>query len=176
MVVRGATYERVPLDFYATPPEATRVLLDHIRFRAQVVDPCKGDGAILKVLRKAGYQAKGSDIKIGYDFLNDKWLWPGSDIVTNPPFGPGGRTAVRFIERALEVTGRRTAMLLPADFDSGKTRVRVFRDCHQFAMKIILLNRIRWFNNTPGAGNSAWYLWDRNYRSTPTLAYALQKF
>ena len=180
MVVRGATYERRPLDFYQTPGETTRVLFNFARFGERVVDPCCGDGAILKTLKEQGYKkATGDDLIQGYDFLLHPWRWAGADIVTNPPFGPGGRTAVKFIERALEVTTLhqgKVALLLPVDFDSGKTRTHVFRDCPQFSLKIVLLNRIRWFNGISGASNHCWSLWDHRHKGPPVIAYAVQDF
>jgi len=180
MVERGAKYPRKPNDLYETPPEATRTLLALARFRHEVCDPCKGGGAILKVLRAHGFSANGDDIVKGYDFLTDPFKWKGSDIITNPPFGPGGRTAVLFVRRALQVTRPwkgKVAMLLPADFDSGKTRLPIFGDCREFDRKIILLNRVRWFNGVSGSSNHAWYVWKHNRSpGLPTVSYALQEF
>ena len=179
MVVRGATYERIPLDLYETPTEATYVLLDKVRFRTNVVDPCRGGGKIVRVLRKFGYEADGSDITRGFDFLCSEWRWPGADIVTNPPFGPGGRTAVQFVLRALAVTRPhrgKVAMLLPVDFDSGKTRAPIFGEYSQFKMKIVLLNRIRWFDGVSGASNHCWCLWDHRHEGPPIIQYALQEY
>jgi hypothetical protein len=179
MVIRGATYERPPLDFFQTPDETTHVVFNFAKFKELVVDPCSGNGAILKILKRQGYKAAGGDLIRGYDFLLHKWRWPGADILTNPPFGPGGRTAVKFIERSLEVTADhrgKVALLLPVDFDSGKTRAHVFRDCPQFACKIVLLNRIRWFNNIAGSTNHCWCLWDYKHKGSPTISYAEQEW
>jgi hypothetical protein len=38
------------------------------------------------------------------------------------------------------------ALLLPVDFDSAKTRARFFADCHDYVGKIVLLKRIKWFD------------------------------
>jgi hypothetical protein len=179
-------------------------LLDRIDFRSKVIDPCAGDGAVMNTLSDKGHITFGCDIEplvgapkgvLTMDFLLDPWPWGGMsfDIITNPPYGTQGRLAVKFIERAIEVTRKKkgkVAMLLPADFDSASSRVHIFRDCREFAYRIPLLYRIKWFTEPPacykckatgmivgvtcprckGAGfkdsspaeNHAWYVWDHN--------------
>lgn len=179
MTIRGANYPRREHDFYATPPETTRVLLDMIKFGPRVCDPARGNGAIEKVLKEYGYQVSGSDLNKGYNFLTDRYLWPGRDIVTNPPFGPGGRTAMQFVTQAIEVTRKhkgKVAMLLPVDFDSGKTRMTIFGENQHFSRKIVLVNRIRWFNGKSGSINHAWFIWDHKHVGLPRLRYAAQKY
>ena len=56
-------------------------------------------------------------------------------IITNPPYGSGGREAVRFIKHALTLVPR-TLMLLRADFDSAVSRVHIFRDEPRFAFSL----------------------------------------
>jgi hypothetical protein len=179
MTVRGANYPRKENDFYATPAETTRALLNAVRFTRIVVDPASGMGAILTVLKQYGYAAYGSDLKKKYDFLIDRFHWKNCDIVTNPPFGTQGRTAVQFVTRALQVTKPwhgKVAMLLPVDFDSGKTRTPIFRDCRQFALKLTLINRIRWFDNVSGSTNHAWFVWDHKHAGSPRLRYVEQQY
>jgi hypothetical protein len=88
----------------------------------------------------------GTDILDSHDFLNGCTPPPTYDaIVSNPPYGWIGKTALKFIEQALEFT-RPTqgavAMLLKVDFDGGKTRSHVFADC---PAKVVLTERIGWF-------------------------------
>ena len=71
------------------------------------------------------------------------------------------------------------AMLLRVDFDSGKTRVHLFRDNAAFTHKIVLLDRVVFFERDDGTAeapsdNHSWYLWDtrRVYRRPPTISYA----
>jgi hypothetical protein len=103
-------------------------------------------------------------------------------LVTNPPFGKGGRLAVAFIAAGLRrlPIGAMLALLLPADFDSAKTRVRYFGDCPYFVAKIVLTKRIVWFSRRDGIReapkeNSAWYIWQRDplrVRRPPVVLYA----
>ena len=105
-------------------------------------------------------------------------------FVTNPPFGKGGRLATAFIAAGLRrlPIGGTLALLLPCDFDSGKTRSRFFGDCPDFVGKIVLRRRVKWFEHpdpdkaaiTPKE-NSAWFLWNRSpirVRRPPVILYA----
>jgi hypothetical protein len=96
-------------------------------------------------------------------------------LITNPPYGEGrrGELAVRFIEHALKLMVPRIAMLLRVDFDSAFSRQHIFCRCSQFAGKIILLNRIKWFEGPSGpSDNHAWFLWNRANLGPPTIRYA----
>lgn len=124
---------------------------------------------MLKVFEEFEYTPIGFDLDpwppySKLDFLKQPFpIWhKGCDFVCNPPYGTQGRTAIAFIARALEITKEwdgSIAMLLPVDFDSAKTRAPWFRDHPAFAMRIVLLNRIKWFNNQGGSTVHAWYLW-----------------
>jgi hypothetical protein len=176
MVIRGAKYPRKKDEFYRTPPETTHAMLKIVAFDRPVCDPACGDGAIMQVLTIWDIAAKGRDLKDGYNFLTDPFPWPDCDIVTNPPFGPGGKTALLFVQRALQVCKGTIVMLLPVDFDSGKTRAGIFRDCKQFACKIVLLNRIRWFNGVSGSTNHAWFVWYHKFKGFPRILYTEQDY
>ena len=92
-------------------------------------------------------------------------------IVTNPPYGIGGRLASQFIAHAIELVPL-VAMLLRIDFDGGKTRTHLFRDCPVFAQKIVLLDRIMWFPGDVGPStNHAWFIWNERHRGPATIGY-----
>jgi hypothetical protein len=63
-------------------------------------------------------------------------------------------------------------LLLKVDFDSGKTRIDLFRDQLTFASKILLLDRIKWFEGPNPSDNHALYVWDRSHRGEPWIKYA----
>src|SRR5262249_35920163 len=121
----------------------------------RVWDPCdRGFGQLVATLRARGLDAIGTVA----DFLALAAAPAGvSDLITNPPYGSNGRgeLAVRFIEHALELQIPRIAMLLRADFDSALTRQHLFRLNPNFAGKVILLNRIRWFAGPSSPSESA---------------------
>lgn len=106
--------------------------------------------------------------------------------ITNPPFGPKGKTAEAFIARGLQLLGdgftNFVALLLPHDFDSAKTRAHLFGDCPYFTGKITLRRRVKWFEHPDPARrkrnpkeNTDWYLFERrlhNDRRPPFILYA----
>ncbi len=118
------------------------------------------------------------------DFLSNRTpsgLLHCHKTITNPPFGPRGKTAEAFIERCLQlITAGYTdfaALLLPLDFDAAKTRTHLFGDCPYFAGKITLRRRVKWFEhpNQPRRNpkeNSGWFYWSRAARRPPIILYA----
>lgn len=109
---------RVLHDFYPTPPEGTRALLSVEQFDGPIWEPACGDGAIAKVLSKAGYHVTSTDlINRGYGTHGVNFLAEttarAKHIVTNPPYGRG--LADQFVLHALRLTrptGGSVTMLL----------------------------------------------------------------
>lgn len=121
--------DRADLDFYATAPEAVRMLTEMEQFSGRILEPSCGTGHISEELIKAGYHVTSRDLADrGYgdmaDFLSpDNTVWDG-DIVTNPPYA----FAQEFVEKALDIipTGRKVAMFLKLTFLEGKKRASLF--------------------------------------------------
>jgi hypothetical protein len=114
----GQSPLRVPFDFYATPPEATRALLSVEQFDGPIWEPACGDGRISRVLAETGHAVVSTDLidrgygTAGVDFLREQ-APRAKHIVTNPPYGGG--LADKFIGKALILareTGGKVAMLL----------------------------------------------------------------
>jgi hypothetical protein len=135
-------------------------------------------GLIVKAFRDHGFDAVGTDIAAGNDFLNGCIAPTTYDaLVTNPPYGSGGRIAQQFIDQALEFTRPKkgaVAMLLKVDFDSGKTRRHLFAACRAFVGKVVLTERIVWFEPAIAgpSDNHAWALWSWKHVGRPTIFYA----
>ncbi len=111
--------ERASLEFYPTPPEATRALLSVEKFEGCIWEPACGNGDISKVLKEAGLEVVSTDLAKrkygmgGIDFLKTKKPL-AKNIITNPPYGKHG-LADAFIRKALtytQKTGGKVAMLL----------------------------------------------------------------
>lgn len=109
---------RDPYEFYVTPPEGIRALLSVEQFEKAIWEPCCGNGAIARVLTRAGYQVTATDLidrgygEGGINFLTETTP-RASTIVSNPPYGRG--LADRFIHKALgfvRETGGTVAFLL----------------------------------------------------------------
>jgi hypothetical protein len=168
MVQRISDYERQPRDLYETPEWVTRALLRSRLvpfYKLQWWEPACASGKIAKEVNAVF----ASDLVTSYgatmDFLSstEKNIpYVVNAIITNPPFN---KMAEKFIRHGLRFMehGRIVfmAMLLPIDFDSGKTRRDMFGDCVYFAGKGVLTSRIV-FIDKPGASpttNHAWYTW-----------------
>jgi hypothetical protein len=172
MSQRPSGYARQPDENYTTPLWVVATLLTQFRAPIRCAwDPCAGSGKLVAALRAQGINAVGTT----EDFLTVAAPPPEVDsVITNPPYGPNkrGELAVRFIEHALKLPVLRVAMLLRVDFDSAFNRQHIFRRCPDFAGKIILLNRIRWFEGPSGpSDNHSWFLWDRSHLGPPTIHY-----
>jgi hypothetical protein len=175
MSQRNSGYQRQPDDVYETPPWVTQIVAEYLRLHClNIWDPANGPGSkIAQVLRKNGFRV----VATNNDFLSE--IAPSYDridaIVTSPPYGNRGRLACQFIAHALELAPI-VAMLLRVDFDSAKTRVKLFRDCRTFVHKIVLLDRIVWFEREDASDNPsdthAWYIWNRRHQGLPTIIYA----
>jgi hypothetical protein len=188
-------YARVERDLYPTPSWVIGALAEHVDLTGLTVwEPACGDGRMAEALRGAGCKCvfatdiidHGSPQDYVLDFLSGEAPPPLLDpidlICTNPPFGQGGKLATAFIARGLEriKRGGLLALLLPCDFDSAKTRSRYFGDCPEFVGKIVLRERIVWFQRSDGIReapkeNSAWFIWQRalfRVRRPPIILYA----
>jgi hypothetical protein len=173
MSQRISGYQRQLGDVYETPSWVTNILVPHLAPCRHVWDPCDGPSSkIAKALRHEGLKVTATN----GDFLA-KTVLPKIDIdgvATSPPYGTSGRLACAFIAHALELVST-VAMLLRVDFDSGKTRTHLFGGCPSFVGKIVLLDRITWFERPGAAGpsdNHAWFIWSAQHRGAPIISYA----
>ena len=183
-------YQRSPRDFYPTRQAwVTQGLLAHIDVGGlNVLEPAAGEGHMAEVLKAAGaasvfcndIEDRGYPLDQISDYTTADFPKQFDAIITNPP--QGGRTSIlfkRFIETGLAYIGERggtLALLLPTDFDSAKTRGRLFADCPLFAAKIVLMGRIVWFERDDGdheapKENHAWYVWRHGHRGPPNILY-----
>ena len=184
MSQRNSGYEKKDLEAYFTPAWVTHCLLDEIDFKGGVFDPCCGDGQIIKACLEAGHHADGSDIHYyGFkpgeaDFLEMKELPRDCiNIITNPPYGEQGKLAEAFIEKAISLvckSGGMAAFLLRKDFDSARTRQRLFNTNSHFVAEITLLKRIQWTNLIHTASpsqNHSWFVWNSRCKGGPARKY-----
>lgn len=107
-------FERIDGDFYSEPSWVSERLFKVERFVGLVWDPASGLGTILKSARAAGLANFASDIA-GHgqgptqDFLTAPAPTDVFSVVTNPPF----KLARAFVERALTLGARKTAVIFP---------------------------------------------------------------
>lgn len=120
------------LDFFPTPPWATRALCEHVlggkaRLSVRSVwEPACGMGHMARPLAEYFGEVEASDIHpYGFGALDDflfvlKPIDPPHWIITNPPF----RLAAQFIEHAREIAAAGVAMLVRTAFLEGVQRYR----------------------------------------------------
>lgn len=126
----GAGYpeRRKPYDFYPTPPEVTRALLDLVqpilRPDSIIWEPACGDGDMQNAIAERGYSVVGTDIQSGFDFLTMEPPFDFNWIITNPPFS----SSEAFIRRAYS-TGKPFCMLLKSQYWHSAKRFSLFQEC-----------------------------------------------
>jgi hypothetical protein len=120
------------LDFFPTPPWATRALCEHViiptprggRVAPIAWDPAAGDGAMVKPLTEYFSRVEASDVHdYGQEYAVHDFLMPflprgiaSPDwIVVNPPF----RLAEQFIWRALAISAVGVAVIVRSVFAEG---------------------------------------------------------
>lgn len=162
------------LDFFPTPPWATRALLRHVlpsvldgMHLSSAWDPCCGEGHMAEVLCEDIAIVKASDVfdyGKGYlvaDFLDaDTKILPRCDLIAmNPPFN----AALAFAEKAF-TQATVVAMLLRTAWIEGEDRYsRLFRDrpptvFAPFVERVAML-RGRWEPLASSATSYAWFVW-----------------
>lgn len=176
--------DRSKLDFYATPPLATKKLLELEEFSNNIWEPACGMNHITKELEIFGvYNVKTSDINdmIGdgsvelIDFLNYNGKFDG-DIITNPLY----KFAQEFVEKAIDTIteGHKVAMFLKLQFLEGKRRKQLF---DKYPPKIVYISSSRLgcsetgnFNDDGNIGSAiayCWYIWEKGYNGDTILKW-----
>ena len=177
MSQRASGYARRANEDYPTPAWVARAIAPRLRKVGvkTVWEPARGAGSLADALAAEGFNVVATtDDFLRHTHPPDRLI---DAIVTNPPYGDDrrGQLACDFIRHALTLRVNLVAMLLRVDFDSGKTRVDLFRDNPAFAGKVVLLDRIKWFPGDSGpSDNHAWFTWHRrgHLTASPRLAYA----
>jgi hypothetical protein len=180
--IHGSGYDRQSQDFYPTPDWVTEALLKHVTLRSSVWEPCCGDGAMARVLERAGHKVVATDLvdrgfgRGGVDFFECTAFPAGCrTMVTNPPYGDGGQMVRRtntslgmqnFVRHALDLTVRangQLALLVRFPWMAGK-RAATLISSGPLSRVIVLPKRIQWFDmgerTNAGQHHHAWLFWD----------------
>jgi len=177
--------DRSEYDYYATPPEAVRMLLELETFGHSIWEPACGEGHISEVLKECGYNVFSTDIiKRGYesdiiDFLSfDSEGSPTKyDIITNPPYSK----AQQFIEKALRVVRPKgkVAMFLKIQFLEGKSRKEFFKRYPPIRIWVssdrLFCAKNGEFPTNPrdrrGSICYAWFIWQHGYNGDTIIKW-----
>ena len=172
---------RTGLDFYPTPPWATRALIEHVRLGAgiRVLEPAAGAGSMVGPLAEAGCEVTASDIHdygAGYptsDFLSAppparRYDW----MITNPPFRLGEAFALQGLHHA-----DNAALLCRLAWLETKARWEHLWDKAPFAEVLVFTERVVLVKGRlPGPRDTtatayAWFVFRRGHHGPPTVAW-----
>lgn len=162
-------FERLPRDLYPTPYEAVIPLLSHLPKATQFIEPCAGDGRLIRHLEKHGHicryacdiepQAEGIE-KRDVLMFGGKFV-PHDMIITNPPW-----------ERNIDGTGPLHDMIRAFSdqsptwllFDAGWMHTKQAAAFKRICRKIVSIGRVKWFEGTENGGkeDACWYLFQKH--------------
>jgi len=163
---KRSDFERKPRDFYPTPMEAVKPLLEHLPKDFTFAEPCAGNGALIEHLETKGICMWASDIepqadgihKNDYSNVGFDELIESEYVITNPPWDR------KILHPMIEYFSPKikTWLLFDADWMHTKQSVPYMAMC----IKIVSVGRIKWFGNMTGKDNCAWYLFDKKVNNT----------
>lgn len=182
---------RVENDYYATNPEAVKMLLGQYKFNGtKMLEPCVGAGHIANAVKSfVGYEnidITGVDI-VNYDYNNtiisDFLAWNSGTkfdfIISNPPYS----MAQEFIEHGFELLkdNGQMAMFLKIQFLEGAKR-KLFFNKYPPRYIYVFRNRMPVWNNgqpkDPKTGKKwattmchAWFVWENGFNGEPIIRW-----
>ena len=165
---KRSSFERRPQDAYATPAEAVKPLLPHLRPRTRYSEPCCGDGALIGHLEDAGHLcnfwcdiapppegewSRQMDALALESCIGECWI-------TNPPWR---RDMLHPLITHLSSLAP-AWLLMDAEWMNTKQAVPFLPWCH----RIVAIGRVRWIPDTSMSSKDSccWYLFDQ---TTPRL-------
>ncbi|WP_103173743.1 SAM-dependent methyltransferase [Paracoccus sp. SY] len=160
---KRSNFLRIERDFYPTPAEAVAPLLPHLDAGSTFIEPCAGDGALIRHLEAAGHrciraidiapQAEG--IEAGDALTVNFGPCRGDICVTNPPWR-------RDLLHALipHFAAQRETWLL---FDADWLHTRQSAPFLPYLRKVVSVGRVKWIPGSKHTGkeNAAWFCFDR---------------
>lgn len=171
---KRSTFDRKDKDFYETPRNAVVPLAKHLSGKCNYVEPCVGEGALLKHLSvlcpKSLCWGVYDDDPSKYDFTSSKadartrkYIEPINFFITNPPWT---RSILHPIINNL-ASQKPTWLLFDADWMHTKQSAEYIKYC----VKVVSIGRVKWFPDSKSVGkdNCCWYLFDKNHTGPTTF-------
>jgi hypothetical protein len=178
--------DRVAHDFYATPIESTRKILDKEKLFGAVLEPACGNGAISKeiICTYPNIELYSSDlVDRGYglprneDFLKSKMTLDSIDIViTNPPFN----LFQEFAEKALEIARYKVILFGKLQALEGQKRATFMENSPLRTVYVFKARQNPLRNGSPLDENGkpwastmafAWFVWEIGYVGKPMIEW-----
>lgn len=180
--------KRVDNDFYATNPEAVKILFKNYTFDAvTILEPCVGEGHIAKtvneILNKREITVldlvdRGYPNTIIQDFLTWKTDKRFDGIITNPPYS----LAQEFAEKGFQLLENHGKMVLflKLQFLEGKKRKEFFKKYPPKYIYVFSSRMATWNNGKPLDPNGkkwattmchAWFIWEKGFNGEPIIRW-----
>lgn len=159
MLGKRSNFERRERDFYPTPMGAVRPLIKHIRPMIYV-EPCAGDGALVRHLRNYGFKCvSASDIEprdssvTQSDVLDGITLNGAESVITNPPWQRD------ILHRIIEICTQEKQVESWLLFDSDWMHTKQARPYLPYCDEIVAVGRVKWIEDSKHTGkdNCCWY-------------------
>jgi hypothetical protein len=157
---KRSNFARVERDYYPTPYEAVIPLLNHLPATFNFIEPCAGDGRLIKhiganCIDAYDIEPQHADIRVG-DVFDTPNIKPDL-FITNPPWD---RKVLHLVIEHLSSIAP-TWLLFDADWMHTKQSSELIKQC----VKIVSVGRVKWIEGSKmtGKDNCAWYLFDANF-------------
>lgn len=177
------------LDFFPTPPWATRALFEFVLKRSphyiagqRAWEPAAGEGHMAEVLREFFADVFASDIHDygrGYvvgdylgTLLRSECPFPPDWVISNPPFNE----AADFLSRALAEAKSGVALLLRLSWLEGAERWReIFRHTPPTTVAVfagrVAMVKGKWDPGASSATAYAWFIWNFQEKQHKALSW-----
>lgn len=177
----STTRYRVEEDYYATPFESVKKILNEIELKGNILEPACGEGHIVKILKEyyPNNEIIATDLIQRNDlfdcgiignvnFLNTEYEKKFDNIITNPPFN----LIQEFIEKALSITNDKVIIFAKIQLLEGKKRKELFKNT---PLKYVYVfserqNPLRNGNELDENGKPwsstmcfAWFVWEKGF-------------
>lgn len=158
---KRTNFKKIERDFYPTKdPDAVKPLLRHLPEGFTYVEPCCGDGSLVKLLGVKNCVGAYDIVPQGFGVKRDLFeikQCHADMFITNPPW-----TWAVLKEIIPHLSGiAPTWLLLNADLAHNKRMGVFMKKC----VKIVSVGRVSWMNNgKKGFENAAWYLFDEQHK------------
>lgn len=162
---KRSNFERIPRDFYSTPKEAVIPLLPHLKGYTTYIEPCAGDGTLIKHIPLECVLATDINPRnegriaaiLKKDVLNytQQDLRDAECFITNPPWDRDIlHPLIHQLSKFLP-----TWLLFDADWMHTRQSSELIKRCR----RIVSVGRVKWIpgSKMTGKDNCCWYLFDR---------------
>lgn len=174
-------------DFYGTPPYCVGLIWPHVRTSGPILDPCAGDGSMVRFLRaqsptsvinaieidaERAPRVDGANSVIRENFLlmPTEMIPQAELVITNPPYSK----AIEFVERSLSVATRTVAMLLRLNFLGSMKRYEFFRSAMPDVY--VISKRPSFTDGGTDSCEYAWFVWNAGISKINSPGLSLRPF